>query len=275
LRRRYWRATQAERRQALMPFVWGTMARQGALLGNRDLGSRVNVTNGKDFSYPGYNELLTGRPDARIDRNDVGANPNVTVFEWLDGRDGFRGRVAAVGGWDAFRDIFNVRRSGLPVHATRREPIDASTHAAALRVLQERRPRALFVAYVETDDWAHQGRYDRTLEAVHRLDAALAQLWAAAQADPRTRGRTTLILTADHGRGRTVRDWRNHGAHVPGASEVLVGMLGPATPALGEVRGGSPLAQAQVAATVAAAVGEDFRGVTGRAAPPIRLGRPR
>src|SRR5687768_8760611 len=35
-RRRYWRRTPAERRAALMPFLWSTVARQGQLFGNRD-----------------------------------------------------------------------------------------------------------------------------------------------------------------------------------------------------------------------------------------------
>ena len=270
VRRRWWRGSSAERRRALMPFVWGTMAREGTLLGDRDAGSVVRVTNPMWFSYPGYNELLTGRPDPRIDRNDYGPNPNVTVFEWLNGREGFRGRVVAVGGWGAFADIFNVERSGIPHHAARRDPIDASSHAAAVRVLAERRPRALFVAYVETDDWAHQGRYDRTLDAVHAVDGYLAELWAAAQTDPRTRGRTTLVLTADHGRGRTARDWTDHARRVPGSDEIFVLAIGPGVPASGAVRGGEAVTQSQVAATVARAVGENFPGVTGRAAPPIR-----
>src|SRR4029453_19308643 len=44
-RRKYWRSTVAQRREALMPFLWSTLARDGQLLGNRDLDSRVEVTN--------------------------------------------------------------------------------------------------------------------------------------------------------------------------------------------------------------------------------------
>jgi hypothetical protein len=38
------------------------------------------VTNGKKFSYPGYNEILTGSGDPRIDSNDKKPNRNVTVL---------------------------------------------------------------------------------------------------------------------------------------------------------------------------------------------------
>lgn len=267
---RYWRPSVAERRAALMPFIWGTVARKGQLLGNRDAGSSVNVTNGLNFSYPGYNELLVGYPDPRINSNRVGPNPNVTVFEWLNRREGFRERVAAVGAWDAFADIFNARRSAIDVHARREDPLDERSHRTALDLLNEVRPRALFVAYVETDDWAHRGRYDRTLDAVHAVDGYLAQLWSAVQAHPQYRGRTTLIFTADHGRGRTTRDWTDHNRDIAGAHETFVAMIGPAVPAIGEARDVHLVAQAQVAATVAAAVGLDYRTEVRRAAPAIR-----
>jgi hypothetical protein len=31
-------------------------------------------------------------------------------------------------------------------------------------------PRVLFVGYGETDNWAHQGRYDLVLDSAHRFD---------------------------------------------------------------------------------------------------------
>jgi len=269
VRRRYWRPTVAERRVALMPFVWSTMAREGSLLGNRDLGSTMNVTNGMNFSYPGYNEMLVGYPDARINSNLVGPNPNVTVFEWINGRKEFRGRVGAVGAWDTFADIFNHRRSGVPVHAGRREPLDARAHAAAMRYLSEHRPRALFVAYVETDDMAHKGRYDLTMNAAHAVDANLAALWSVVQSHPQYRGRTTLIFTADHGRGATPRDWTDHGRDVRGAEQTWLAAIGPGARGLGEARS-SQNTESQIAATVAAALGLDYRREVPAAAEAIR-----
>ena len=40
-----------------MPFLWSVIARQGQIYGNRDKGSPAKVANGKNFSYPGYNEF--------------------------------------------------------------------------------------------------------------------------------------------------------------------------------------------------------------------------
>src|SRR5688572_22203640 len=145
---KYWRATVEERRAALMPFLWSTVAREGTLMGNRDAGGRVDVTNPMKFSYPGYNEMLVGWPDARIDRNDFGPNPNVSVFEWLNRREELRGRVAVFGMGHVFRDIFNVQRSQLPVFDF---GADSDAHVAALEYLEERQPRAVFVGYGATD----------------------------------------------------------------------------------------------------------------------------
>ncbi len=63
----------------------------------------AQVTNGKAFSYPGYNEMSTGFPNDAIDSNEFGPNPNPTVFEWLNKFDEFRGRVAIYGTWNAIR----------------------------------------------------------------------------------------------------------------------------------------------------------------------------
>jgi hypothetical protein len=267
---RYWRADRAARRAALMPFLWSTLAGDGMLLGNRDVGSAVDVTNPMKFSYPGYNELLVGYPDARIDRNDFGPNPNVTVFEWIDGRAGFRGRVDVVGTWTTFRDIFNAGRSRLPI-AT--EDSDGATHQAALRRLRARRPAALFVGYGDTDDFAHKGRYDRTLDAAHAIDRYAEELWSAAQSVQEMRGRTTMILVADHGRGRTTESWRDHNKDVDGADETWFAIIGPGVGAGGEVRGGPRATLAQAAATVAAGLGLDYPGAVPRAAAALQHGK--
>ena len=90
----FWRPTPAERREVLLPFFWTVIARQGQLYGNVDAGSSAQVVNGYKFSYPGYNEILTGAGDPRIDKNEYGPNPNVSVFEWLNGTPELAGHVA-------------------------------------------------------------------------------------------------------------------------------------------------------------------------------------
>jgi len=80
LRREFWNDDPAERRRMLFPFLWGVVAQQGQIFGNQYKSSVARVTNGLAFSYPGYNEMLTGRPDPRINTNEYGPNPNTTIF---------------------------------------------------------------------------------------------------------------------------------------------------------------------------------------------------
>src|SRR5215471_10957927 len=115
LRREFWRDDPVERRRALLPFLWNTVAKQGQIFGNQNLGSVARVTNGLAFSYPGYNEMLTGHPDPRINSNEFGPNPNISVLEWLNGLPDLHGKVSVHATWAIFRDIFNVARSHLPL----------------------------------------------------------------------------------------------------------------------------------------------------------------
>ena len=112
---RFWRATVPDRRMALMPFVWTTIASRGQVFGDPASDSVSQLTNGLWFSYPGYSEMFTGMADPRINSNDKVPNPNVTVLEWLNQRPGFEGRIAAFGAWDVLPYILNVSRSTLVV----------------------------------------------------------------------------------------------------------------------------------------------------------------
>jgi len=295
--RRFWRETGEARRKALLPFLWGVMAEEGQLIGNPDLGSHAVVTNGRYFSYPGYSELLSGHADDRIKSNAKRPNPNVTVLEWLNGRPGFEGRVAAFGSWDVFPYIINAERSGVYVNAGWQPTEDGSgaasdrtldyvirnvtpvwenvrfdvlTFLGALSYLEARHPRVLFIALDETDSWAHEGRYDRYLEAAHRFDGFLRTLWETVQQMPAYRGTTTLVVTTDHGRGEGEPEWTKHGAAIEGAERIWMAFLGPDTPVLGEVSEGEEVTQAQVAATMAALLGEDYPAAVPTAASPIR-----
>jgi hypothetical protein len=51
-RKRYWRATPQERREALMPFFWKQLAPAGMVLGNQALGSTVKVRTCSGFRTP-------------------------------------------------------------------------------------------------------------------------------------------------------------------------------------------------------------------------------
>jgi len=118
LKEQFWRETPKKRREALMPFFWKEVSKMGQIHGNRNLGSKVDLTNKMWFSYPGYNEILTGKADdARIDSNDKIPNPNKTILEIANSDPRYKGKVAAFGSWDVFPYIVNEERSGVYVNA--------------------------------------------------------------------------------------------------------------------------------------------------------------
>ena len=304
LRRNYWRDDVNERRKTLFPFIWGTVAARGQIFGNQLKGSVVRVTNPFWFSYPGYNEMLSGHADPRINSNEFGPNPNVTVFEWLNGLPDFKGQVGAFASWATFKDIFNVDRSHLPVHCGQDLPYkgevgprealmnelvrtttaledivvyDSFVQIPLIDSFAKAQPRVLFVGYGETDDWGHMGRYDLLLHAAHSFDHYVEQLWNTLQSLPAYRDQTTLILTADHGRGSGPVEWKDHGVKEQGSQNIWIAVMGPDTAPLGERTQVAEVHQAQIAATVAALLGQDYRKAVPQAAPPLAevLARPR
>ena len=296
IRTNFWRETVEARREALLPFLWGTVAKQGQMWGNRYNGSDARVANGHNFSYPGYNEFLTGISDPKIDSNDKKLNANTNVFEWLHAKPAFKGRVAAALNWDVLTWILNTPRAGFPVwsawevpEGTHRLPVpetltdlaersktvwanvvlDTFVGYAAKHAVRTLKPRAMYVAFGETDDWAHEGNYERYLKAAHEFDRFIGELWALTQSMPEYRGSTTFLITVDHGRGPGPVAWKNHGREIGYSAYVWFAVIGPDTPALGE-RSNTPLVtHAQVAATIAAFVGENFRLAIPQVAPPI------
>jgi hypothetical protein len=79
----------------------------------------------------------------------------------------------------------------------------------------------------------------------------------------------TFIITTDHGRGSTLKDWSNHDKNIKGAENIWIAVIGPDTPALGELANVPPVTQSQIAATLAALLGQDYRTAVPAAAPPL------
>jgi hypothetical protein len=305
LKSKFWKETRTERRELLMPFLWKmSLSKSGWIAGDIEADSHVAVSNGMFFSYPGYNEILTGKPDPAVDSNDKKYNANVTVLEWLHGKDAFRGKVAAYTSWDVFPFIINDKRSGIPVNsgwqkfevgeANRVATLnlvseqlfhewdgvryDVLTTAGAIEELTTRTPRVLFVGLGETDDWAHAGRYDRYLLAAQQNDRFIELLWETCQKLPSHRDKTLFLITTDHGRGIDREGWKNHGTSHPGSERIWVAAFGPGVRQGGIDTEGKfvpgkfvqgKFVQAQVAATVAAALGEDFTTSSPGIHPPL------
>ncbi|MBA4190143.1 MAG: AP protein [Planctomycetaceae bacterium] len=296
IRKRFWRDTPEARRETLMPFLWGTVAKDGQIYGNKLKNSVGQVTNKLNYSYPGYSEVLCGFVDPLIVWNGKITNRNETVLEWLNKKPEFEGKVAAFTSWEVFPYIINDKRSGIPVNGGympikgvpdspevrlmnklmtetaldgEETRYDAFTFRAAMLYLKAKKPRVMFISFDETDAQGHAGRYDRLLNGAQKNDGFLKELWETVQEMPEYKGKTTLIITTDHGRGGAPVEWKNHGARVAGAEFFWAAIMGPDTPVRGEIKDADAITQTQIAATLAAALGLNYSESVTRAGKPI------
>ncbi len=287
LKARYWRDDEVSRRTTLLPFLWQQCSSdQGWIAGDLSRNSEVLVTNGLFFSYPGYNEILCGRADARIASNDKKYNSNVTVLEYLNEQPELAKKVAVYGSWDVFPFIVNDQRSGIPVNAGWQDftvgnaervaalnlvskelfhqwdgvRYDVLTASGAIEELKTNQPRVLYVALGETDDWAHEGRYDRYLLTAQQNDNFIRMIWETTQNLEAYKHKTLFIVTTDHGRGDGREGWKNHGVHLPGSDHIWIAAFGAGLCKTGIDRDGR-FRQSQVAATVSHALGYKFDAI--------------
>lgn len=197
--------------------------------------------------------------------------------------------MAAFCAWDAFDRILNEDRAGFPVvsgqdscggakptpreqllNTMKRdayspfgaaEQLDVFTHYAALEYLKHKRPRVLYIAYGETDEWAHAGRYRDYLDAAYQTDQWIRDIWNWVQNEPKYRNKTALFITVDHGRGDKVKaEWTSHGQRVPDSHETWFAVMGPGIPAKGEVKSSAgQIYQNRYAQTIAEWIGLKYQ----------------
>ncbi|GAA4335332.1 hypothetical protein GCM10023149_43270 [Mucilaginibacter gynuensis] len=283
---KYWAADTAARREKLMPFFWKYIAKNGQLYGNRNVGNLVNLRNKYWFSYPGRSETICGYYDPKINSNSYPDNPNENVFEFINKQPGYKGKVATIAGWDAVKHIVNRNRNHMPLinpfeevqgtHLTEAQQLanemqnylpnyfgtsvrwDANTYAIAKTYLSANHPKAMYIDFVDPDDLGHAGQYDYYLDAAHYLDAMIAGLWKYLQADSFYKDKTTLVICPDHGRG-VGSQWTGHGSGSAHSNETWLVVMGPDTPALGEIKTTSQIFQDQIAQTIANLLSFEFK----------------
>ncbi len=215
-----------------------------------------------------------------------------TFWNSSTSKKGFTGKVAVFSSWDVFPYILNRERSGLYINSDTdslnfkspslqlinqmqnlsSRPLglrtDLLTYFAGKEYLEAYSPRVLYIAWDETDDFAHLGYYDQYINSAHAEDGMIGDLWRTLQSIPQYKDKTTLIITCDHGRGDRVKDeWKDHGTNIGDSGGIWIAVMGPDTPAEGEMLTKTQLYQKQCAATMAALLGFDFHPRVGQAGP--------
>lgn len=288
----------------MFPFLHSTVFEQGSYVGDLNRNSCAQVANDWYFSYPGYSEILTGTVNPTINSNAKMPNPEQSFMELLDGVPGFEGRSAAFASWDVFPFIFNVERSGLHVNAfaveqnpqsdferllntlSRDTPPpwptvrnDSFTHHYAMSYFKRELPRVLYVSYGETDDFAHDGKYDEYVFAANRTDRFIGELWELIQATPSHTDNTVLFVAVDHGRGSDpIETWQHHASKtsvsgymsslsqyengIEGSEAVWMAAIGPGIATNGLIATGTDcLTNNRIAATLLQLLGVEYQSL--------------
>jgi Type I phosphodiesterase / nucleotide pyrophosphatase len=281
----YWDTDISERRKKLMPFFWNVLAKQGQLMGNRTYGNNVDVSNWYKFSYPGYNEILTGYSDPLIYSNKELVNRNTNILEYLNANENYKGKVVAFSSWSVLPYILGQERNDLPVYSgyqtlpdtadnstmklinevqekvvveKKDTRYDVLTFLSAKEYIKQHQPKVVFISLGETDESAHSSRYDNYLQEAAQVDKMIADLWYFIQTNPNYKNNTTLLITTDHGRGYKSSQWNKHSFLVKGSGEAWLAVIGPGIKASGEIKEPQQLYQRQIANSIASILGVPF-----------------
>lgn len=302
-----------ESARKIFPFLHGTLFNEGSYVGDRRSNSCAKVTNDWYFSYPGYSEILTGVVNPTLNSNAKVPNPELSFLELLDASSEYGGKTAVFASWDVFPFILNTERSGIHVNAFSAEANpqsefesllntlyadtpppwpsvrnDSFTHHYAMSYFKRELPKVLYVSYGETDDFAHDGKYDEYINAAHRTDRFIGELWDLIQATPSHRDNTVLFIAVDHGRGSVpIETWQHHASKtsvsgymsslsqyengIEGSDAVWMAAMGPGVASGGLITTGSDcLSNNRIAATLLELLGEDYEDLNSAMGAPLK-----
>ena len=255
-------AAQAELAQAevvdaeeLTPNLHRLARERGLMLGAPGMGSAVVASGPNYVSMPGYSEIFTGRAPTRCQDNACPQATEPTIFDEVRAVSDRPKDVAVVASWEGIGRVAVAHPNEVVVSTGRhggsnREALgvdDASralladaeraapdpgvadfrpdkyTEKLALAYLAAEKPRMLFVGLGETDEYAHRGNYQGYLGALREADAFVGEVASTLDTMGERGRRTTVIVTADHGRAKNFRD---HGDWAPESARVWMVALG-------------------------------------------------
>ncbi len=105
---------------------------------------------------------------------------------------------------------------------------DAAVFDSALAVITRDHPVISYVYFPETDHAGHTADWNYYISAIREADSLTACLWDSIQADPVMAGKTTMIVTNDHGRHDDAHGgFQGHGCDCFGCRHVMLFAIGP------------------------------------------------
>ncbi len=241
---------------SVMPQLAELARAHGAALGGPRSGSVVRASGPNFVSMPGYAEIFGGAPARGCPGNDdCAAATQPTIADDVRAWTGSPDDAAVFASWPDLVRVSSQHPEQLAVSAGRSlvhgdgrmrrdaamsELLDRGARADAWpgekdfrpdrftaplaeRYLEVVRPRFLFLSLGESDEYAHQGNRDGYVRALRYDDDVIAELYRATHGEGARGRRTTIFVTADHGRAY---DFRDHGGRWPESARSWLVVLG-------------------------------------------------
>lgn len=190
---------------------------------------KVRIANPVGISLPGYMSILSGEFERKCKLNTCKNTSHSTFFDGLIDRYGFNpNELATIASWRNIGDAIELNPGRIyrdigvqsddqndlpPWHGSR---WDFRTFEHAQKYLIEKKPRALFLSFVDTDEYAHQHQYKKYVNAINEFDDRLENLIQLLESMGEYGDETSIVITTDHGRGHGFLYYM-HGSQIGGA----------------------------------------------------------
>jgi Metalloenzyme superfamily len=134
---------------------------------------------------------------------------------------------------------------------------DTLTWDSTQVIMERDHPSLCYVLFAQVDAQGHTADTVKYLTAIRRVDSLIFLLWKKIQTDPVYSGKTTMIVTTDHGRHDDSHGgWQAHGDYCHGCRHIPFMAIGP------DVKAGEEITlvrdQIDIAPTVANLLGFDM-----------------
>jgi hypothetical protein len=213
---------------ANIPIIWNQL---------RPLGTIYTWfwNDGATMTNSGHASILSGTREA-LKNNGTELPHHPTVFEYFRRQTGAPANQCwvALGKTKlqmlAFSDHKDYgSRYGASVKKSSSEYDNLLALKNTTSVLAKHHPKLLIVNVPASDEFAHNGLYQKYVGSIGQADSIVASIWNAIQTDSLLRDKTTMIVTNDHGRHTT--DYTDHGDQCEGCRHIMLLIIGPDTPA--------------------------------------------
>ena len=232
--------------EELLPFLYNIIMPNSIVYTNMIVKNKINI------SYPGYNDILTGKYiknneyREKINKNKKIPNPNKTFIELLINKKKIsKDKVVICTSWSNFINIFNYKRSKLKPYnwvnekkfkiLSKKNKIiyphykykyinkktlikqdlhhDPHVYEFFRKEILIKKPNLMFLGLGMTDRFAHQNDYIEYWNHLILFDDILTNLIETLKS-LKIYNDTKIIITTDHGRGNNYNTWTSHNKQI-------------------------------------------------------------